>query len=215
MARHFVPALLLLVVLAATPAAADRRAASVDVAGGLTATPVSAPGAQPAKSTASTSASVWLGLRYALSNQLELTATGFYEPSVAVYQNGMVLHDAAGDFPGTLAHGFGRVGGQGGARFVTGLVWRFVAGLEVGAARRSWTNLAMLDDRIPTSPVDYGLTIPNRTDWSFVLAPTVGVEWAGGDHWSIAVLPRAQLLLAKDVSWAVVLPLQFSWSWYL
>jgi len=43
----------------------------------------------------------------------------------------------------------------------------------------------------------------------------VGVEWAAGDHWSLALMPRAQLLLGRDFSWALIIPLQFSYSWYL
>ncbi len=203
------------VLVLATAASADRGALTVDAAGGVTATAVAAPEASPAKSTTSFAGSLWLGARYALSNTLELTASGFFEPPVAVYQNAMTLHDAAGDFPGTLSHSFTRFGGQVGARIVRGYDWRFVAGLELGFAQRSYSSLVMVNDTNASNVVSYGLTLSDRSSPAFVLSPCIGVEWVPADAWSLSVLPRAQLLVGAGVSWAVVVPLQFSWSWYL
>ena len=36
-----------------------------------------------------------------------------------------------------------------------------------------------------------------------------------GSHILAALLPRAQLMLGNGFTWAVIVPLQFSWSWYL
>jgi hypothetical protein len=203
------------VLVLATAAAADRGALTVDAAGGVSATSVAAPEASPAKSTTSFAGSIWLGARYALSNTLELTATGFFEPPVMIGQNGITLHDAAGDFPGTLTHAFTRYGGQVGARIVRGYDWRFVAGLELGFAQRAYSQLAMLNDSNPSNVVSYGLTLPDRNAPAFVVSPCIGVEWVPADAWSLSVLPRAQLLLGTGVTWAVVVPIQLSFSWWL
>lgn len=176
---------------------------------------VPAPWTSPTHSTLSTAASAWLGVRFAVSNQVELSATGYFEPPVDVWHNAIVLHAAQGDFPGTLNHKFLRYGGQVGARFVTGMVWRFVAGLEVGLAMRSYTGFAMLNDTNPAAPVDYGLSLADRNSPAFVVSPLVGLEWAGGDHWSVGIVPRGQLMFGGGLSWAVVVPVQVSWSWYL
>lgn len=208
--------LLVVVCLFAGLARADRGALSIDGAAGFAALTVPAPSTSPARSTLSTAASVWFGARYALSNHLEVSATGFFEPPVTLWHNGVTLQVPEGAFTGTLTHSFLRYGGQVGARFVTGMVWRFIAGLEAGLALRSYSGLAMLNDKDPANPVDYGLALADRTLPAFTVSPLVGLEWAGGDHWSVAVLPRAQLLFgAGGLSWAVVVPLQLSWSWYL
>jgi hypothetical protein len=204
--------------LALTPLVgyADRGALTVDVAAGGVATTVPAPQAQPAKSTLSFDASFWLGARYALANFLELSVTGFFEPPATLFQNDVTLTTESGSYPGTLRHTFLRFGAQAGVRLVLGMVVRFHLGVEVGWCQQLYTAQQHFDVTNPDAAVDYGLTLPDLSRPTLALSPLVGLEWAAGDSWSLAVLPRAQLLLgAGGFSWAVVLPLQFSWSWYL
>jgi hypothetical protein len=48
-----------------------------------------------------------------------------------------------------------------------------------------------------------------------VVAPLASVEWMAGDHYSFSLTPRIQLVLGKEPTVAVMVPLVFSWSWYL
>ncbi len=202
-------------VLLATAASADRRALSVDVAGSWNGGTVSAPMAAIPKSTLGFGPAVWLGARYGLSHHLEATATGFFETPTTMFHNGLTLRAGGSDFVGTLQHSTTRFGGLVGARFVFGLVWRVHVGLEAGVSQRLNTQLLMIDDRDASAPVDYGLALPNASQTQLALSPVLGLEWQAGDHFSLAVLPRAQLLVGGALSWAVVVPLQVSWSWFL
>ncbi|MDP1918984.1 MAG: hypothetical protein Q8L14_22230 [Myxococcales bacterium] len=206
---------LVLLVLIATVAAADRRALSVDVAGSWNGGAVPAPMAANPKSTLGFGPAIWLGARYGLSHHLEATATGFFETPTTMFHNGLTLRSGGSDFVGTLQHSTTRFGGLVGARYVFGLVWRVHVGLEVGLSQRLNTQLLMIDDRDPSAPVDYGLMLPNASQTQFAISPVLGLEWQAGDHFSFAVLPRAQILVGGALSWAVIVPLQFSWSWFL
>jgi hypothetical protein len=207
--------LLFTLLLAASVAKADRGALSVDVAAGGIAAPVPALLADSPHSTLSMDASFWLGGRYALSNSLELSLTGFFEPPATVFQNDVTLVVESGRYPGTTRHQFLRFGAQAGLHAVFGMRFRFHLGLEVGWAQLVYSGLVHYDVTDSNAAVDYGLQLPDVSRAHLVLAPLLGVEWAAGDKWSLAVLPRAQLLLGDAFSWAVVVPLQFSWSWYL
>jgi hypothetical protein len=203
-------------LLAASPAFADRRALSVDVSGEWTAGAVSALQTAQPQSTLSLGPGVLLGARYGLTNSFELTATGLFETPVTVAHNGVVLVTDAGSFAGTLVHSTMRAGGMVGARAVFGMTWRFHVGLEVGWSQRFYSGLKMYDDSNPDGAIDYGLTLHDTTQGQLLVSPVVGLEWAAGDHWSLSVLPRAQLLLlGKQTTWTVMVPLQFSWSWFL
>lgn len=202
------------VVLFSTAAAADRGAITIDAGGGLTALSLPAPFAVPSKSLTSSSATAWLGGRYALTNSFELGASAFYEPPVEVFHNGVVVHTSNGEFPGTLNHRLQRYGGLVGARYVRGMVFRFTAGLELGWSHRSYSAFRHIDDTNPANPVDYGLSLPEFTTDNVVIAPLAGVEWAVGDHWSVSVLPRFEILAGPDMTYAVTVPLLVSWSWY-
>jgi hypothetical protein len=214
--RFILRALALSLVLGAGVSSADRGALTVDVAGGGVATAVPAPGAQVAKSTVSFDASIWLGVRYALSNSLELSASGYFEPPATLFQNDINLETASGFYPGTLRHSFMRFGGQAGARLVFGMAVRFHVGVEVGWCQQLYSKLQHFDVTNPEAAVDYGLSLPDVSRANVVLSPLVGLEWQAGDAWSLSVVPRTQLMVgAGGLSWALILPLQFSWSWYL
>lgn len=208
--------LLVLTLLSlASLASADRRAFSVDVAGSWNGGAVPAPMAASPKSTLGFGPAVWAGARYGLSHNLEATATAFFETPTTMFHNAMTLQTGSGQFNGTLQHSTTRFGGLVGARLVLGLVWRFHAGVEVGLSQRLNSQLVMIDDRDASAPVDYGLMLPNASQTQFAISPVLGLEWQAGDHFSFAVLPRAQILVGGALSWAVIVPLQFSWSWFL
>lgn len=203
------------VALLAGAALADRGALTLDVAGGGVVTAAPAPLAKPSASTLSYDGSIWLGARYALTNSIEVTATGFFEPPVTVFQNDITLVTDLGTYPGTLQHRFTRFGAQAGVRLVLGLVWRFHLGVELGWCQQLYGAQRHYDVSNPQAASDYGLQLPDTSEANLVVSPLVGLEWAPGDAWSLSVLPRAQFLIGQRTSWAVVLPLQFSWSWYL
>ncbi len=208
--------LLVLTLLSlASLASADRRALSVDVAGSWNGGAVPAPMAAAPKSTLGFGPAVWAGARYGLSHNLEATATAFFETPTTMFHNGLTLRSAGSDFVGTLEHSTMRFGGLVGARFVFGLVWRVHVGFEAGVSQRLNTQLRMIDDRDPSTPVDYGLGLANTAQTQLALSPVVGLEWQAGDHYSFSVLPRAQVLVGGPLAWSVIVPLQFSWSWFL
>jgi hypothetical protein len=62
---------------------------------------------------------------------------------------------------------------------------------------------------------DFGLALPAFNTDNVLLAPSVGLEWSGGDHWSFSLVPRAHFLLGPEPTFAIVVPLTVSWSWYL
>lgn len=205
-----------LVAVGASGALADRGALSIDVAGGGVATAVPAPGAQGAKSTVAFDASVWLGVRYALSNSLELSASGFFEPPVTVFQNDITLLAESGAYPGTLRHTFMRYGAQAGARLVFGMVVRFHVGLELGWVQQAYSKLSHFDVSKPDGAVDYGLSLQDLSRPNVVVAPLAGFEWQAGDAWSLSVVPRMQLMLGVGgLSWAAIATAQFTWAWFL
>lgn len=207
--------LLLLSMLLSSAALADRGALSVDVGGGGVATAVPALRSQTAKSTVSLDGSIWLGGRYALSNFLEVSLTGYFEPPATLFQNGVDLVTESGTYPGTTRHQFLRFGGQAGVRLVLGMRLRFHLGVEAGWCQQLYSQQQHFDVTNPEAAVDYGLSLPDESRANFVVSPLIGLEWAAGDSWSLSLLPRAQLMFGNGFSWAVIVPLQFSWSWYL
>jgi hypothetical protein len=214
---------LLTVLTLAAPAWADRGALSVDVGGGATATLLPSPALAGfrtvrAVTTPTTAAEGCLGLRYALSNDFEVTLAAFYEPSVTVFHNGVTLETLQPpltQLPGTLRHQLVRHGAQAGARRLWGSVWRIFVGGEVGWERRSNTGFAHLDDRDPAAAFDYRLDLPSTSVDSLVLSAGGGLEWAFADKMSLTVSPRLQLLVGREFTFTATLPVVFSFSWYL
>ena len=220
---RFASALLTVLTLGTAPAWADRGALSVDVGGGATATLLPSPAlgvfrTVQAVTTLTTAAEGYLGLRYALSNDFEVTLGAFYEPSVTVFHNGVTLEAVQPpltQLPGTLRHQIVRYGALAGARRLWGSVWRLFVGGEVGWAHRSYTGFAHLDDRDPAAAFDYRLDLPSASIDSFVMSAGGGLEWAFADKMSLAVSPRLQLFLGRELTLAAILPVVFSFSWYL
>jgi hypothetical protein len=208
---------LALVVLGVAPCAsrADRGAVSLEGGVGMTALNQPAPYASPSASTLGGAATIVLGGRYALTNNWEISLWGFYEPQVAYFHNGINITTSNGAFPGTLSEQVTRFGGLAGIRHVWGSVFRFAVGLDVGWSHRSYAKLDAINDTDSSYPVDYGLSLANSSTDNFVLSPMFGIEWALGDHYSLSLMPRFELLLGKDATWAVTAPLCFSWQWFI
>jgi hypothetical protein len=176
---------------------------------------VPAPWAKVPTSTPSLAGLVVAGVRYGWSNNVELTLGGFFEPPVTEFHHGITLQTDNGAFPGTLRHQLIRFGAQGGVRAVFGMVWRFVLGFETGWSRREYSGFQHIDTGSVDGPRDYGLELPSFSVDNVLLAPSVGIEWAGGDHWAVSLEPRLQILLGPEPTFALLIPLALSWSWYL
>lgn len=200
--------------LLAGGALADRGAVSVEAGGGMSGLVVAAPYATEAKPLNSLAPAVLVGGRYALRDSLEVSGSAYFEFPVALWHNGVTVVTPNGSFPGSLTHQMYRYGGQAGARFVLGMVWRLHLGLELGWSHRVYSGFQHIDDT-GAALVDYKLGLPDFSTDNLVVAPVVGLEWAAGDHWSLAIMPRAQALLGPDATFALVVPLTFSWSFYL
>jgi len=215
--------ILLAATLSSAPVLADRGALTVEAGAGAAGTLLPAP-TPPAftittgATTGLTAGAGWLGARYALSNQLEVSVSAFYEPRVSVFHNGVVLQPAeppATAFPGTLSHRLVEYGGLAGARWVTGSVWRFIVTCELGWARRLYSGFTHYDDRATSGAVDYRLSLADTTADAVLLSLGGGLEWAFADKLSLSLIPRIQLAAGSAVVPSVVIPLVVSYSWYL
>lgn len=166
--------------------------------------------------TSSTSAT--LGVRFALTNHLEISAAGFYDPPVTIFHNGVGLTpigQSTEPLVGTLADRYSRFGGFAGARWIWGTVWRFSLGCELGWVRQSFSSLVHYDDRDPAAAVDYRLALHDVVADSALVSASTGLEWVFADNMSVALIPRLQLSLGRGLTPAVTVPLVFSFSWYL
>jgi hypothetical protein len=203
------------VFLLSVSAYADRGALSVDASGGETALLLPSPLAASHNATLGFAPAFLLGARYALVNAFEVTFSAFFEIPVTYFENGTTTVADGSLFPGTLSHTLTRYGGHLGGRFVHGYAWRTVLGAEIGWSRRVYTHFDVIDDACPDNPVSYGLTIPKAVRDNASIALVAGVEWAGGDHWSVSLLPRFEMLPGSDGTVAFTLPLSLAWDFYL
>ncbi len=206
--------LLALSATAALPVWADRGAVSADLGGGVVAMSLPTPYGTSGRANGGTF-TLWGGARYAFYNWLEASASLFFEPPVTAWHNGAEVATPDGTFGGTLAHRTTRYGALVGARVVRGSVWRITGGIEVGMSHSLQSDFRLINDSNPANAFDYGLTFPSTSFFNFVIAPVAGVEWVGGDHWSLSLLPRVSFLLGRAPTVAISIPLVFSWSWYL
>lgn len=205
----------LLTLLFAAPAAADRGALTFDVGGGFVGLGQSAPYAPDSSALFGGAPEVLFGARYALTNNLEFAAHAFYEPKVNYTHTDVTVVTSDGPFPGAETHTLTREGGLLGATYVRGLVWRLRVGFAAGWSHRSMTLLHAYDTSSSLGPVDYGLQLADFSVNNLVLAPSVGLEWVFSDHMSVLVQPRLELLVGTESTIALSLPLLFSYSFYL
>ena len=199
----------------ANSARADKYALSIDAGAGAAAHSVAAPFTTSSPREWGSGFTFWLGSRYAVTNGLEVSASGFFEPSAPYYHSGAVVETDNGRFSGTLAHRYQRFGAVAGARVLLGSVVRLVAGLELGWCRRSFSDFHHYDVSDPAEPQDYQLGLPDFTTDNLLLVPTLGVEWAFADHLSVALLPRLHWLVGPEPTLALTGTLTFSYAWYL
>jgi hypothetical protein len=207
---------IVVVALAAAPGAvaADRGALTVELGPTLTVL-----GASPSQGSGSTTLATAgggaLGVRFALSNELELAATGLWEAPADYVHSDVDVGTATGTVRGTFSERVQRYGLLAGVRYVRGFVWRLHLGLDVGWSRETFTRRDLLDVSDPGNVHSFGLGLQDRTTDALVLAPVVGLEWQFGDHWSVSVTPRAQILIGATNSIGFVVPVSLGYSWYV
>lgn len=207
---------MVVLALAAVPAsaAADQGALTLDLGPVLTFV-----GALPSQGSGSailaTGGGGALGVRYALSNDLELSASALWEAPADYFHTGVAFGTQTGGVRGTLSERVQRVGALAGARYVRGYEWRLHLGAEIGWSREAFTRRDLLDVSDPGNVHSFGLGLQDRTTNSLVLAPLVGVEWQFADHWSVSVVPRVQFFLGGSNRVGLFVPVSVGYSWYL
>ena len=202
------------VFLFACAAYGDRGALSAEIGSGAALINVRAPYAVGAPTQIGSSWTTSVGVRYALTNSLELGASAFYQPPATFTHGGAQVPASGGTLEGVLLERTSQLGALVGARFLHGRIWRFVAGANFGFARRSFSGINHYDVSDPAGAQSYGLTLTDTSQTAPILAPSAGFEWAG-DHVSVAFVPRMEFLLGQTRTWALSMPLTVSWSWYL
>lgn len=204
-----------LALLVPTVAAADRGALTFEIGPALTWWPGRPPPVGSGPGVASAAVGGVGGVRYGLSNNVELTATGFYEAPGNYTFSGVSLATGGETLSGSLEATMSRWGALAGARYVTGLAWRLHVGAEIGWSHSSATKLDLIDVSNPAGPQSFGLGLANATQNAFVIAPLIGLEWQLNDRWCIALIPRAEFVVGAATQLAVVVPLTVGYSLYL
>ena len=212
--RGFALSIGFLALVTPLAAMADQGAITVDAGAGASVLRVLAPYADSATSQVGNAPAIWVDGRYALMNWLELSATAFAETSVPFYVAGTTITSDAGRVSGTLEMRARRYGLLGGVRLLRGNVWRLLVGADAGWALSSYSSMHLVDDSSPSGARDYGLSLPDKSVNSLVLAPSVGVSWVG-DKLNVTILPRFEALIGGGTTWAVTVPVTLGWDWYL
>lgn len=202
------------VALTPGPTAADRGALTLEAAPALTVLP-SSPSQGSGSATMGSAAGGLVGVRYGLRNDLELTASGFYEAPATYYHSGVQLETSSGPFTGTLTERTDRYGALVGVRFVRGLVWRLHLGAEIGWSHQRYWGRDLVDVSDPSNAHSFGLGLPDETTDALVIAPLAGIEWQLTDRWTIAATPRLELMLGGANRAALMVPISLGYSWYL
>lgn len=213
-------AILCALLLAPRPASADRGA--LTLAGGVSPMLASVPAPYTMAGTKQQrgfEVGPWLEARYALSHRFELGLVGFYEAPATYWHSGVNVIDQGASYPGTLKHQMVGYGALANVRAVFGMIWRPVLALDVGFARRSYSGFMAIDDSDPRSPRDYGLPLAEYAETQLMTAVGAGLEWSPWTpRWlekvTFSVVPRLQMRLGGQSSWAVVVPFTVGWSWY-
>jgi hypothetical protein len=202
-------------LLGTTPASADRGALSLDLGGGASALRIAAPYVVTPSSTWAIAPSIDVGLRYAWTNAVELTLSGFYDvPVHSTHPNVSVQPPDSGPLPGTLTHDLARFGVTVGLRYVSGTILRPFVGLEGGWSHRAYSDVHHVNTSVEPNQ-DYGLALSDFGTDNILLQPVLGLEWAFADHASLSVLARVPILLGPEATFGFSASLLFSYSWYL
>lgn len=201
--------------LISASARADEWALTLEAGGGPTLAAMPTPYTEGNSATTGVSGSAWVTGRYALRNNLEIAASAFLDPTVSYFHNGVAVPTSTGPLPGTLEHHLTRYGALVGPRYVTGMIWRFVAGVDFGWSHRSYTGFNLINDSDPKNLKSYPLGLLDQNVENFVVAPLAGVEWNVSDHFVIAIIPHVQILVGAQSTVAVTIPVTVGWSWFL
>lgn len=197
------------------PALADRGALTFEVAPALTLFPSLDPPLGKGPGLTGTAGGGLLGVRYGLRNDLELSATVFYELAADYSHHGVRYSTGGLTLPGVLESRASRYGALVGARLVWGRIWRFHLGAEVGWAHQTFENLDLIDVSAPASVHSYGLGLKGRSRDALILTPLVGVEWQVSDRWSVTFTPRLEVMVGGVGRVGLVVPVGVGYSWYL
>jgi hypothetical protein len=206
---------IVVVALGAVPgaAAADRGALTLELGPALTVL-----GASPSQGSGSTTLATAgggaIGVRYALSSELELAATGLWEAPADYVHSDVDVGTATGTVRGTFSERVQRYGALAGVRHVRGFVWRLHLGLEVGWSRETFTRRDLLDVSDPGNVHSFGLGLQDRTTDALVLAPVLGVEWQFADHWTVSIMPRLQYVIGGVNRLGLLVPVSVGYSLY-
>ena len=207
--KSLLPLTAALGLLAAATARADVGAFSVDLGGGVALVRTPATYAEGSPGQTALAPVIWLDARYAWSNQLELTGSAFFETGASFSVADATVPTGTGSFVGTLQFKAKRFGALAGARAVRGSVWRLLVGAELGLSLTSFSGAQLVN----SSGQDVGLHLADSISPSVVVAPSGGVAWVG-DRLTVALVPRAELLVGSSVTWALVVPLTIGWDFY-
>ena len=194
-------------------ARADRGALSFEAGPVLSGARIP-PGAGAGASVAGTLGGVRLGVRYALRNDMELTARGEWFKAASFFQDGTTVTTPDGVFSGQAQARVGRQGAAVGARWAHGLVWRMTAGLEVGWMRLSYESLDLVDVSTPGTPRTFGLALGSRSRSALTVSSSMGVEWAISDHVTASLSLRLDAAPGQGGLSALTIPVTVGWSFY-
>lgn len=206
----------IVVTLAFAPAlaAGDRGALTLELGPAVTVL-----GAYPSQGSGSTTLGTGgggtIGARYALSNELELAATGFWERPADYFHSGVTIGSGSTAVTGTLSETAQRYGALVGVRFVRGYVWRLHLGADLGWAHETFTRRDLLDVSDPGNAHSFGLGLPDKSTNALVVAPVAGLEWQIADHWTVSAMPRLEFILGGPNRVAFALPVMLGYSWYI
>lgn len=203
-------------VLAGAPAAvaADRGALTLELGPALSVLNA-APSQGAGSATLATGGGGTLGVRYALSNALEVGALAVWEAPADYFHSRVEFAPPTGRVRGTLTERAQRYGALAGVHYVRGFVWRLHLGAELGWTRETFTRRDLLDVSDPANVHSFGLGLQGRTSDALVLAPVAGIEWQFADHWYVSVMPRVQLLVGGTSRVGLLVPVTVGYSWFV
>ena len=202
----------LLALTAPLGALADRGALSLE-AGGVLAGVRAEPAVGVGNAVTGTVAGATLGVRYALTNRVEVTGTVDWFAPAPFYNDDTVITTGNGSFRGQLQGRLGRYSAKLGAQYVRGLTWRVRIGGEIGWTRATAERLD-LADVTPTPPRSFGLALGSRQTDHLVVTGLAGVEWAVSDHVSFAITPRVEFPFGGGLM-AMTVPVAVAYAWYM
>lgn len=196
-----------------TQTLADRGAFSVE-GGALFSASRIPPGLGQGDAQSGTLGGGTIGVRYALRNNLEITASGtWFQPAPFYNDNTTIVHNGS-SFTGQFQSRVGRMSAGLGGDYVLGTVWRLHAGGELGWSSVTFDRMDLIDLSDPANPRSFALGLGSRSVNGAFLAPRLGLEWTATDRLSFAITPRIELLFGHPQMTIVTIPITASYSWY-